>query len=241
LTLSGWRVAGSWSHFIPMWLMIVAAFWLAARSRTGAWPTGPIAHWYREVFIPAAAGWCMLLALFWNLQQDGAMAPLLYLPLLNPLDLSTAFALLLWMASHRLWRTTTDAPLPPLVALMPRIAAFAAWGWLNMVLLRTASHYLAIEYTPAALGASTFIQAMLSLAWSISALVIMRRAGTLGHGAARKLWMLGALLLGVVVAKLLLVDLSNTGTIARIVSFVGVGLLMVAIGYLAPYPAERDA
>jgi uncharacterized membrane protein len=184
----------------------------------------------------------MLLALFWNLQQNGSMAPLPYLPVLNPLDLSTAFALLLWMASHRLWRhgQAAGAAQPQIVALMPRIAAFAAWGWLNMILLRTAARYLGIDYRVDALAESTFIQAMLSLAWSISALVIMRRAGKHPFADARKLWMLGAVLLAAVVGKLFLVDLSNTGTIARIVSFVGVGLLMVVIGYLAPYPANPD-
>jgi uncharacterized membrane protein len=242
LTLSGWRVSGSWSHFIPAWLMMLGVFWVAARSRANAWPAAPLGAWYRQVLVPAAAGWFMLLALFWNLQQNGAMAPLPYLPVLNPLDLSTAFALLLWMASHRLWRhgQAAGAAQPQIIALMPRIAAFAAWGWLNMILLRTAAHYLGIDYRIDALAESTFIQAMLSLAWSISALVIMRRAGKHPFADARKLWMLGAVLLAAVVGKLFLVDLSNTGTIARIVSFVGVGLLMVVIGYLAPYPADPD-
>ncbi|MBC8119662.1 MAG: DUF2339 domain-containing protein, partial [Burkholderiaceae bacterium] len=39
-----------------------------------------------------------------------------------------------------------------------------------------------------------------------------------------------------VVVKLFFVDLSAQGTIERIVSFVGVGLLIMLIGYLAPVP-----
>jgi uncharacterized membrane protein len=35
-------------------------------------------------------------------------------------------------------------------------------------------------------------------------------------------------------------DLGNTGTIARIVSFIGVGALLLAIGYLAPVPPARS-
>ena len=50
--------------------------------------------------------------------------------------------------------------------------------------------------------------------------------------------MSGAILLGIVVAKLFLVDLSNIGGLERVISFVGVGLLMLAIGYLAPFPVE---
>jgi uncharacterized membrane protein len=46
----------------------------------------------------------------------------------------------------------------------------------------------------------------------------------------------GAALMGVVVVKLFLVDLSNVGTVERIVSFIGVGVLMLVIGYLSPVP-----
>jgi uncharacterized membrane protein len=52
----------------------------------------------------------------------------------------------------------------------------------------------------------------------------------------RVVWLCGAGLLGVVVAKLFLVDLSSIGSIERIVSFVAVGLLMLVIGYFSPLP-----
>jgi uncharacterized membrane protein len=38
---------------------------------------------------------------------------------------------------------------------------------------------------------------------------------------------------------LFLVDLSHIGTIERIVSFVGVGLLMLVIGYFSPLPPAQ--
>jgi len=40
----------------------------------------------------------------------------------------------------------------------------------------------------------------------------------------------------VVVGKLFLLDLANSGTVARIVSFLGVGVLLMIIGYVAPVP-----
>ena len=52
----------------------------------------------------------------------------------------------------------------------------------------------------------------------------------------RMLWIAGAALMGVVVIKLFLVDLSNVGGVERIVSFIGVGMLMLLIGYLSPVP-----
>jgi len=81
------------------------------------------------------------------------------------------------------------------------------------------------------------VQTLLSLVWSVTALILMRTAA---RRVLRKLWMIGAVLLGVVVAKLFFVDLSNVGGLERIVSFVGVGLLMLAIGYLAPLPSEAE-
>jgi uncharacterized membrane protein len=40
--------------------------------------------------------------------------------------------------------------------------------------------------------------------------------------------------------KLFLVDLSRIGSIERIVSFVGVGLLMLIVGYLSPIPPPAE-
>ena len=82
---------------------------------------------------------------------------------------------------------------------------------------------------------SQLVQVILALVWSISALILMRRAVS---RSLRDHWVFGAALLGLVVLKLFMVDLSQSGSVERIVSFVGVGLLMVAIGYLAPFPTS---
>ncbi|WP_332879421.1 DUF2339 domain-containing protein [Massilia sp. S19_KUP03_FR1] len=237
LNLSGWRVSGSWAHFIPAWAMIGLAFWLAGRSRAGGWPTAPLARWYRKVVVPVITGALLLLVAYWNLQQDGSMAPLPFMPLLNPLDITTLCALLLAIASLHLWRQDANGATAP-AARMPRLIALAAWAWLNACLLRTAAHLAGIPYELQALAASTLIQAMLSIVWSVSALAIMRYAGTAAprrRGTGKQLWLFGAVLLGVVVLKLFIFDLDNKGTVERIVSFVGVGLMMVLIGYVAPY------
>jgi len=59
----------------------------------------------------------------------------------------------------------------------------------------------------------------------------------------RPVWFAGAALLVAVIAKLFFIDLSNVGSIERIVSFVGVGVLMLVVGYcspLPPRPAQRS-
>jgi uncharacterized membrane protein len=43
----------------------------------------------------------------------------------------------------------------------------------------------------------------------------------------------------VVVIKLFLIDLDGIGTVARIVSFLGVGLLMLVMGYFRPLPPKE--
>jgi len=44
----------------------------------------------------------------------------------------------------------------------------------------------------------------------------------------------------VVVAKLVLVDMSKVEGVARIIAFIGVGLLMLLIGYFVPLPPRKD-
>ena len=48
--------------------------------------------------------------------------------------------------------------------------------------------------------------------------------------------------MGIVVVKLFLIELSNSDGIARIVSFIIVGLLLLLVGWFAPVPpkAEND-
>ena len=52
----------------------------------------------------------------------------------------------------------------------------------------------------------------------------------------RAVWQAGAALLALTVVKLLIVDLENSGGGERIVAFIGVGVLMVVVGYFAPMP-----
>ena len=68
------------------------------------------------------------------------------------------------------------------------------------------------------------------------ALVITVWAARSGN---RRIWCVGALLLAMVVIKLFAIDLSGTGTVARIVSFLVVGFLMLIIGYFSPLPPKK--
>ena len=72
--------------------------------------------------------------------------------------------------------------------------------------------------------------------WTLIALGLMIG----GHlRRRREVWLIGAALIAVVVAKLFFVELSNRGGLARIVSFIGVGGLLLVVGYFAPLPPKR--
>ncbi len=238
LAEAGWASSGSWSRYLPTWAMMLVVAWFIRRVREGGWPVAPIPGWYRHRLIPLGTAWPIFLVAVWNLSQNGLMAPLPYVPVLNPLDLSSGFALLLGLAAFRLARETLDAPVSAAwTAKAWLLAGLMAYAWFNLMLLRSVAYYLDIPYRFDPLFDSQFVQTLLSLVWSVTALILMRMAV---RRMSRKLWMIGAALLGVVVAKLFFVDLSNVGGLERIVSFVGVGLLMLAIGYLAPFPSEAD-
>jgi uncharacterized membrane protein len=57
----------------------------------------------------------------------------------------------------------------------------------------------------------------------------------------RVVWLCGAGLLAVVVIKLFLIDLANTGTLARVISFIAVGMLLLLVGYVSPAPPRTTS
>jgi uncharacterized membrane protein len=84
---------------------------------------------------------------------------------------------------------------------------------------------------------SVGVQSTLSIYWAILGLGSMI-LGT--RRAYRSIWMSGAGLMIVVVLKLFLVDLGNTGTVARIISFLGVGVMLLVVGYFSPVPPRKS-
>jgi len=168
---------------------------------------------------------------FWG---EGNAAPLPYVPLFNPLDLAQALVLLLLL---RYWLLLRGAPnqgarrIEPWMP--PTVLAALLFVWLNGVLLRSLHHWIGVPLQPEALAASNVVQTSVSIFWSVLALVSMLVASRKAH---RPTWLAGATLLTVVIIKLFFVDLSSVGSIERIVSFVGVGVAMLVVGYFSPLP-----
>jgi uncharacterized membrane protein len=77
------------------------------------------------------------------------------------------------------------------------------------------------------------LQAGLTLAWTATAVVLMFFAA---RRALRPLWMTGAGLLALAIGKLFLIDLGTLSGLPRVIAFLGVGTLLLLIGYLSPLP-----
>jgi uncharacterized membrane protein len=117
------------------------------------------------------------------------------------------------------------------------ILSVVAFLWLNSLIARSIHFYRDVAYTLEALYDSMVFQMSISILWTLLALGITYLAHRL---VRRRLWITGVSLLAVVVLKLFFVELANTGTVERIVSFITVGVLMLVIGYVAPIPPARE-
>jgi uncharacterized membrane protein len=160
-------------------------------------------------------------------------------PLLNPADLSIGLAL---VALEQWRRAVAGAGFDGAVANNiggrggRAIVAALAFIAVNTLWLRVAHHLLGVAWSPDALLASFTVQTGIAILWTLLALALMVTAHRRGQ---RTLWLMGAGLLGITVAKLLLVDMNNAGGGERIIAFIVVGLLMLVVGYLAPLPPRN--
>ncbi|HEU0290750.1 MAG TPA: DUF2339 domain-containing protein [Burkholderiales bacterium] len=241
-----WEVGWQIDHYVEgrrVWPLIswalvpgtlLAVF--AARGDRLGWPVSARRHAYLYAGALPLVIFLLAWVVFVNFRSDGNPAPLPYLPLLNPLDLAQAGALLAlvtwYLGVRRLQLPEAKLPGPTLGIKVLGVVLFIA---LNGVMLRTLHHYADVPFRIHAMWSSNLVQASFSLFWSLLALAAMVTATRRG---LRALWMVGAVLLGVVVAKLFLVDLANTGTVERVISFISVGVLVIVVGYFSPVPPK---
>lgn len=221
---------GATLWFASTLIPLVALLYLANKP---VWPFAQHPADYKNL-IPAPLvvvllGWFIVACFF-----SGETAQF-YLPILNPLDLAQAAVLLVF--AYIIKRDFIG------LNHLPKEVRYSALGllgfiWINVVLLRAVHQYADVRYVAWMMWDSVIVQMSLSILWAICALVVMNLSRRLQE---RKLWMVGAGLLAIVVLKLFTKDASGTGTLARIVSFIVVSGLMILIGYLSPIPAKAKA
>ena len=234
--LVAWELAWQFAQLFPgsswafaMW-GAVPAIALCVLTRYGASFTA-----WRNDFSAiryAGLGPLAVIVMLWSLKSSwdaSNSAPLAYLPLLNPVDLAQIAAL----PALRAWLGGLDIAERENKQTGSTLLAVLGFVWLNCIFLRSLHHWLGVPYEMDDMYNSIGVQSALSIVWTLTALVVMVVAT---RGLRRGLWLAGAALLAVVVGKLFLLDLANSGTVERIVSFLGVGVLLMIIGYLAPVP-----
>lgn len=170
--------------------------------------------------------------IFMSLNSNGSAAPLPYIPLLNPLDITLAAVLLMLL----IWERTIRQYFYKLESHMPKIAGVMGFTLLNGMLLRTLHHWTGSPFQWTAIFDYPLVQMSFTFLWAISAFILMLLAN---KRAERMLWMVGAALMGLVVAKIFLLDLAQHGTVERIASFIGVGIMLLIMGYFAPLPPAK--
>ncbi|AKC88168.1 membrane protein [Pseudoxanthomonas suwonensis] len=217
----GWRVA---LLALP-WLALAALAlrrwpWLAFPRDAGA-VAGLRTPLLGVVFALIATGWLLALAL------AASPAPLPWLPLLNPAELAQLIALAL--AAVWLWSAHSPATLSQ---LRTGVVALGGFLLLSASTLRSVHHWGGIDWNPELLSTS-LAQTSLTVVWSVLGVIGWIVGSRRGR---RGLWLAGAVLMGVVLAKLLLVDRQHLGGVLGIVSFIAYGVLCTIVGYLAPAP-----
>lgn len=212
----------------------------AASNDTSAfdWPLHPHAraYWWRAGTVLAWLTYGGALVAAWLAAGD--LAPLPYMPLLNPIDIAVGLAIAA-LAYRRDMLKTAD-PQPRLAAWIAGnggLGALALLGFvaINGMWVRTAHHFMDVPWDYTTLSSPTVLTGF-SILWTLMAMGLMLEAQ---RKELRVPWIAGASLLGIVVAKLLFVDMSQAEGIARIVAFIGVGVLMLLIGYFVPLPPRK--
>ncbi len=225
-----------------------------SHSQTGAATSVFAPYWFdwhqalldsAKIFVPITLGW----AIFTNFTYDGIIWELPYFPLFNLYDVTLwlvvfyGLGVYLLRQPHGRGSRNLLKAIPKNDMLLIILALISFWIGSSM-LVRTLHAFIGTPLWTGGLydvtgGAwnSEQVQTGLTILWTLIALVATIIASRYGQ---RTLWFMGIGLLGVVVLKLVLVDLSQTEAIWRVISFLGAGSLILVIGYLAPLPPARE-
>ena len=230
--LVGNAAGGDW----PLASAVVSAAalaWATGRARRSLpWPLEAHWRWFSTLGIPVVAGAAAMAVLAASLISSGSAAPLPYLPLLNPLTIAAVVAGVAAWGAYDIDVGRADA------RGMLALVVVAGLVLLSMEVARGVHYFADVPFTAADLAGSAIFQAGLSLVWGVAGLAGMV-AGAMRE--RREVWIGGAVVMGLVIVKLFVVELGNVDTLSRVVSFLGVGLLLLVVGYFAPVPKGGDS
>ncbi len=233
------NIPGAWAEAATSTLPGLVALLIWRFREHPDWPVPAHPVGYRALSLALVGGQVFYLGAA-SIALPGDPGRLPYLPVLNPLDLAMLFAAVTALMSlvvlHRDSTLVEDSNLP---AWLPPYKAGLAAAFLVLTtaaLLRGVHHVAGVPWDFDRLYDSNVAQTALSIYWGL-----LGFAGMIwgARRAQRWTWLAGAGFMALVVLKLFLVDLGNSGTIERIISFVGVGVLLLVVGYFAPAPPRQ--
>lgn len=226
---SRFGMAGGWQVVVVLlpWIALVVA--TLHRWRWISLPLGTAFDPARPVLQSVLFG---LLGCVWLYLHStpGHSDPLPWLPLVNPAEL-VQWAILL-LAARWLYIGQAPAALERIRVPLLSIAAFIA---VTSLTLHAVHHWGGVRWNEALLG-SSLAQTSLTVVWSVLGVVAWVWGSRRGQ---RVLWTVGAVLMAVVLAKLILVDRQHLGNLLGIASFIAYGLLCTVVGYFAPAPPRQ--
>lgn len=240
----GWQVDrvvtnDVWPFTAGLLVLAVGAFGLLfekANRRRDRWPFSKQPDAYFVATLLMVLAYVTLVTIV-CINDPGDPAPLPYIPILNPFDVMSIVAVaLMWFgmrfeAERERWGLEKDSRAPQF------FLAGVAFLLSTIAVVRIVHHTTGVAWYPSALMNSVSVQSTLSIYWAILGLSGM----VLGTRRARRIvWMAGAGLMIAVVLKLFVIDLGNTGTVARIISFLGVGVMLLVVGYFSPVPPKQS-
>ncbi|MCH1908568.1 DUF2339 domain-containing protein [Stenotrophomonas sp. Y6] len=232
LSLLSWHL-GTRFELAGGWVgMLLALPWLllaALSIRRWHWLAQPLGTAFDRYRTPLQAAIFAVLGLWWlvSLGSAGASAPLPWIALFNPLDLAQWAVLVL--AAMLLW----SEPAGPRAAGLRRgLLPLAGLLLVSVITLRGVHHWGGVDWNGRLIGTS-LAQTSLTVAWSLLGVIGWVSGSRRGQWGV---WLAGAILMGVVLAKLLLIDRGNLGDLLGIGAFIAYGLLCTLVGWLAPAP-----
>ena len=219
-------IADVWADVLWGAIPIAVVAWLHRNRDALRWPI--VVH--RASYATWGVAPVAVYLLVWLLAigaTAGDPAPLPYLPVVNPIDLvSLAILLVIFVWARGIGGAGS-------LTTVHLVIGGVAFLWLNLAAARAVHFWGNVSYPLDVVVGSDAFQTTATILWTLTALVLMGVGTRLGRRAS---WITGAGLLGLVIVKLFTLDLGNLDVIARIVSFISVGVLMLLIGYFAPLP-----
>jgi uncharacterized membrane protein len=220
------NLAESWRSFAGILPSLATLFGIAFFTNR----TAEISENYKKLFffvlpllVSIVLGMWFLVTLF----LPGNPSPLpLYIPFINPLDLHQGFCIAVitaWFIFNKnsAWFNKRLFVLIDIMALL--------WG--TAITARCVHYYAGVQMHM--MWDSSIYQLGIFIFWALYGIAHIIGGNRTG---LRPVWIAGAVLVIIDIAKLLLLDLAGTGAISRIISFFIAGAVLLFIGWAAPLP-----